>query len=171
MCGTKCLFWSACVWKLRITKNDSGACQDWLFKAVKVIFLCAGSVRGPCVSFKWIPCCCWLWSGNCTVSYLIEKLMAIYHFLALIGFLCPCGAVNWMCPFFCSPSVANVVISCIQLSSYGQRKYQAKHAHHIPLAINVHYDFKEEKLSGCFKHNFLFYWRTNARLCRGILHY
>ncbi len=33
-------------------------------------------------------------SGKCTVSYLIEKLMAIYHSLALIGFLCPCGAVN-----------------------------------------------------------------------------
>lgn len=25
----------------------------------------------------------------------------------------------------------------------GRKKYQAKHAHHIPLAINVHYDFKK----------------------------
>ncbi len=81
--------------KVKNNQNDSGACQDWLFKAVKVIFLCAGSVRGPCVSFKWIPCCCWLWSGKCTVSYLIEKLMAIYHSLALIGFLCPwCSKLN-----------------------------------------------------------------------------
>lgn len=72
-------------------------------------------------SFKWIPC--WGWHGKCTGSYLIEKSskllikMAIYHSRALIGFrfLRPCGAVNWMCPFFCSSSVANVVISCVQL--------------------------------------------------------
>lgn len=29
-------------------------------------------MQGPCVSFKWIPCC-WLWSEKFTGSYLIGK--------------------------------------------------------------------------------------------------